>query len=122
MEETKRKSIEKVRKKALSSRIMDELRREYDEGPQEITSGSLRQRKIQKKLDEIRRYEEDNFTRVTLSKKDKKALRRSTTGASPFGDDIINFGDTSFLNDNTIKQARVGSNRPVRKRPRAFKK
>lgn len=121
LEDAKRKSLEKAKKKALSSSIMEELRREYDEGPQEISLGSIRQRRAQKKLDEIRRYEEDNFTRVTLSKKDKQAMKRSMTNLSTLTDDLTNFGDTSFLNDGNVPNSSTSKRSSVKKYKKKYK-
>ncbi|XP_074605319.1 neuroguidin [Brevipalpus obovatus] len=99
-EESKKKMVQKAKKRALTSSIIDELRREYDEAPQEITTGSIRQRKIEKRLENIRKFEEENFTRVTLSKREKQAMKNPMMTTSSLPNDITFFGDTSFLNED----------------------
>lgn len=100
VEESNKKMMQKAKKRALTSSIIDELRREYDDAPQEITTGSIRQRKIEKRLENIRKFEEENFTRVTLSKREKQAMKNSMMTTSSLPNDITFFGDTSFLNED----------------------
>ena len=98
---SKQKAIEKAKKRALSSNIIQDLRREYDEGPEEISTGSIRKKKMEKKLNEIKEYEEDNFIRITMSKKEKAKLKQPLTSGKNLGDEITQFGDTSFLTAGT---------------------
>ena len=111
-----KKKMEKAKKRALNSSIIDELRREYDEAPQEITTGSVRQRKMEKRLENIRKYEEDNFTRVTLSKRDKQAMKNSMMTTSSLSNDIAFFGDTSFLNEDAHTSGNFNSSKPKSKK------
>lgn len=85
---------EKNRKRALSSRLMQELHQEYFDGPEEITEGHRGSR--HKAANERTRYEEEHFVRMQLPKKKmKKAHYRSTLK------DITEFGSSlALLNDD----------------------
>lgn len=118
----KQKAIEKAKKRALSSNIIQDLRREYDEGPEEIKSGSSRKKKIERKLNEIKDFEEENFIRVTLSKKDKKSLKRPTNAGNSLVDEVTNFGDTSFLTSENPGQSNSSNKHKSIKRKKVGKK
>ncbi|KAL1915445.1 uncharacterized protein VTP21DRAFT_6569 [Calcarisporiella thermophila] len=69
----------RARQRASKSRLMRDLVAEYDDRPEEVdaTGGvheGMMAREQQERLREREEYEEANFTRLLLSKKDKKKL------------------------------------------------
>merc|ERR1712002_1223238 len=65
--------LEKARKKALNSNLIADMREELGDQPEEIsdTRKHSTKRKLKDREDEREKYEEDNLTRLTLTKKDK---------------------------------------------------
>ncbi|XP_052830983.1 neuroguidin [Octopus bimaculoides] len=97
-EERREKLIERAKKRALGSTLLQDLKREYDEGPEEyMESNSLHRIKENKEAKERIRYEEENFVRLPISKKEKMASRRLTTSAS-LGQ-LANFENINVLYD-----------------------
>uniref|UniRef100_A0A0A9XEF2 Neuroguidin-B n=1 Tax=Lygus hesperus TaxID=30085 RepID=A0A0A9XEF2_LYGHE len=94
--ERRRKIIERARKRALQSSVMQELKEEYLDTPVEVKStNSLKQMedKYQKRK---REFEEEYFTRLPVTKGEiKRAKRISTIGT--LGDEVTRFEDTSIL-------------------------
>ena len=68
--------------------MLKELRREISDAPEELDErdeASSRARKLRELDEERRRFEEENFVRLTMSRADKKrrkALSRSAMGNS----------------------------------------
>ncbi|RWS01249.1 neuroguidin-like protein, partial [Dinothrombium tinctorium] len=78
----------------MSSSVIRELRREYDDAPEEVPTESVGRRKHQKELSERRRYEEEYFTRLNAP---KKSLKEDLMTLSSLCDDITRFEDISAL-------------------------
>jgi len=55
--------------------LIQELRREALDEPEEIFMGAGKKTKTSKYEDMIEQHEQDNFKRVSMSKKDKQKLR-----------------------------------------------
>jgi len=70
--------LEKARKKALNSNLIADMREELGDQPEEIsdTRKQSTKRKLKDREDEREKYEEDNLTRLTLTKKDKLMKRK----------------------------------------------
>jgi len=101
LEEKKRKLLEKAKKRALNSDLIQELRNEFDEAPEEVTEDLVvRRRPNRRELERIR-YEEEHMTRVMLSKKDgggkKTRLEDQLMTMTRLGDDVTRFEDISAL-------------------------
>merc|ERR1712018_83732 len=79
---------ERVKKRSLSKSIMEDLRRQHLDLPEEEHSqvDTMRAQQIAKMKERIR-YEEDNFTRLPLTKKDKHK-RRQMTAIGTLGDEL----------------------------------
>lgn len=102
-EERMNKALERAKKRAVSSSIIKELRKEYDDAPEEEHDSLLHQKsKIGKYLKERKRFEEDNFVRINLTKKQKTEARKLTTVTS-LADDITRFEDISVLDLKNAK-------------------
>jgi len=77
-EDKQKKKMEKARQKSLNNALLQDLRNEYSEAPEEIRSGrnGNMRAKLQKKEEERQRFEEDNFRRLTVTKKDRMMKRK----------------------------------------------
>ncbi|KAH3773210.1 neuroguidin-like [Dreissena polymorpha] len=71
--EKKQKQVESQRKRALSSAILQDLKEQYHDGPTEIREAKdMHRLKATKMMMEKERYEEDNFMRLPMSKKERQ--------------------------------------------------
>lgn len=81
--ERKEKLINRVRKRALGSSLLKDLKREYDDAPEEVGENqNLHQIKEHSSTNERIQYEEENFVRLPITKKERTASKlMSTMGA-----------------------------------------
>ncbi|XP_041477015.1 neuroguidin-like [Lytechinus variegatus] len=94
--ERRERQLEKAKKRALSSEMIRELRAEYYDGPEEVReSRSLHRLKEDKEAREKNEFEEENFMRLPVTKKDKQRERNMTTMASL--DALTRFDNISVL-------------------------
>ncbi|GFS80688.1 neuroguidin [Nephila pilipes] len=105
----KKRLLELAQKRALSSSVLYELRKEYDAGPEEIKEHfNVNKIKVNDEMNERVRYEEDYMTRLPKTKKQKHLSRQLMT-VSNFD---TKFGDISALemetNDITMKRRSSG--------------
>jgi len=92
----KKEKREKMRAKAIANAsMMKDLDLDREE-PEEIFENQVHRFKEDKRLEERTKYEEDNFTRLTLTKKEKARMSRMAN-SSAMGDVITNFSDTKVL-------------------------
>jgi len=70
--------LEKARKRTLNSNLIADMREEFGDEPEEISDNRKRstKRKLKDREEERERYEEENLTRLTLTKKDKLMKRK----------------------------------------------
>merc|ERR1719412_31855 len=96
------------KKRSLSKSIMEDLKRQHLDLPDEEHSAvdTVKSKHIAKIKERIR-YEEDNFMRLPLSKKEKHKRRQMTTIGS-LGDEITYFGNDNFYNDPKSKKRKAG--------------
>lgn len=119
-EEKRAKVLSQAKKRAMNTSIMKELRREFDDTPEEeYDSLPYQKSSIGKFLKKKERFEEDNFIRLNLTKKQKADARRMTTITS-IADDLTRFEDVSVLdidNPNEFQQQkrRKGPNKNASK-------
>ncbi|XP_015930403.1 neuroguidin [Parasteatoda tepidariorum] len=91
VEERKKKILEKSQKRALSSSVLYELRKEYDTGPEEIKETVDPYRiKLNEEMKERSRYEEEYMLRLPMTKKQRHEARQmmTVTNFNPKFDDI----------------------------------
>ncbi|CAH3190789.1 unnamed protein product, partial [Porites evermanni] len=91
----KEKDEERSRKRVLASSLLQDLRDEYSEGPQEIrdeTVSRWRKQKDKEEEEERTRYEEDNLLRLPAKRK-----KKMTEGAETGLDDLTSFANLSAL-------------------------
>lgn len=98
-QDRQQKLLEQARKKVMSSSIMQELRQEYYDGPEEIVeSRDLHRVKADKEAKDRTRYEEERMVRLNISKKQKNDARRMHTMSSL--SELARFGDVSAMLDD----------------------
>ena len=97
------RKLEKAKRKALNSALIDDLRNEYGESPIEIRDdrNSIKQRKLRVKEDERVQFEEDNLRRLTLTKKDKLMKRKMSEL-----DEVIKLGSFRSFKDESSEDER----------------
>ncbi|XP_019554858.3 neuroguidin [Aedes albopictus] len=93
-----RKQMDRARKRALGSSLIQELKEEYLDTPVEISSSSRALQKLSRKEREREEYEEKYLTRLPITKADKHRSRKLTT-LGTLGDELTSFGDISALDD-----------------------
>ncbi|KXJ82819.1 hypothetical protein RP20_CCG010979 [Aedes albopictus] len=74
-----RKQMDRARKRALGSSLIQELKEEYLDTPVEISSSSRALQKLSRKEREREEYEEKYLTRLPITKADKHRSRKLTT-------------------------------------------
>lgn len=97
VEKRKVKMLERAKKRAMSSSLMQELRNEFDDTPEEINEISVGRRKINTKRLEVEAYEEENFVRLNPTKKTRKRNDDGLLTMSSLADNVTRFGDLSAL-------------------------
>jgi len=102
---------ERKKKRSLSKSIVEDLRRQHLDLPEEEYAhvDTMRADRIAKMKERIR-YEEDNFTRLPLTKKDKHKRRQMTT-IGTLGDELTYFGENNFFNENKKRKMGGGGRR-----------
>lgn len=118
-DETKADKMEKrdkMRAKAIANASMlKDLDLDREE-PEEVFENQVHRFKDDKRLEERTKYEEDNFTRLTLTKKEKARMTRMAN-SSAMGDVITNFSDSKALwQDDDDEGGGGGSKGKKRKR------
>eukprot|EP01034_Spumella_vulgaris_P022961 gene22961-29146_t len=96
----KESRLDSKKKKLRDSELMDALRDEFGTAPETSASGGISTqagdlKRLAAEQDERDRFEEDRFVRMTMSRKDKKDIKRRTADASRLDnfDDIGDVGD-----------------------------
>nr|XP_018915272.1 PREDICTED: neuroguidin [Bemisia tabaci] len=106
--------LEKAKKRALSSSIVQKMQEEYLDAPVEIAHSSGLKNAISKEERERTEYEETNYTRLPRTKRDKiLAKQRAALTSSSFGDELTKFDDFQTLDQEL--------NRLNKKRKKSFK-
>ncbi|XP_071483301.1 neuroguidin-like [Diadema antillarum] len=117
LKERRERQLEKAKKRALSSQMIRELRAEYYDGPEEVTESiGLHRLREDREAKEKREFEEENFMRLPVTKRDKQASRRLTTMSSLDG--LTKFDNISALDRDLDGEL----DEPVRKRSKVSSK
>lgn len=103
--EKKEKLKERERRRAVNSTLIDEWKEEFLDTPVEISGGSRAQQMISKAMKERERYEEDNLTRLPMTKSDKHRQKRLST-MGMLGAELTSFGD---MNSGSGKKRKGGA-------------
>lgn len=101
-EERKRKALDRAKKRAMSSSIIQELKREFDDGPEEVReTGNFMKKRLDKEIKERTNYEENNMLRINLTKKQRNETKKLMTMSSLSS--MTHFEDISALDiDNAM--------------------
>lgn len=101
-EEKKKKALERAKKRAMSSSIIQELKREFDDGPEEVReTGNFMKKRLDKEIKERINYEESNMLRINLTKKQRNESKKLMTMSSLSS--MTHFEDISALDiDNAM--------------------
>lgn len=84
-----KKLIERAKKRAMTTSMLQDLKEEYLDAPTEISSSSRAQQIISTAQKEKQEYEEAYLTRLPVTKAEKHRQRKLTT-LGTLGDDILN--------------------------------
>jgi len=95
-EAEKKEKKAKMRAKAIANAAMLKDLDIDREEPEEIFENQVHRFKEDKRLEERTKYEEDNFTRISLTKKEKTRMKR-LANSSAMGDVLTNFSDSKAL-------------------------
>ncbi|KAH8269331.1 hypothetical protein KR018_004617, partial [Drosophila ironensis] len=82
------KAMERVKKRAITSSILQDLKEEYLDAPTEISSGSRAQQILSQAQKEKQEYEETYLMRLPVTKAEKHRQRKLTT-LGTLGDEIL---------------------------------
>ncbi|KAG4070565.1 hypothetical protein HA402_011952 [Bradysia odoriphaga] len=89
--ERQRKQLERAKKRAFSSSIIQDLKEEYLDIPTEESAGTRAQKILSKSQKEKEEYEETYLTRLPVTKAEKHRHNKLTT-LGTLGDEVTNFG------------------------------
>ncbi|RWS25375.1 neuroguidin-like isoform X1 [Leptotrombidium deliense] len=117
--ERNKKLLDRAKKRALSSNLIQELKGEFDEGPEEIADHNFGRRKHNKEFTERKKYEEDYFTRLNIKK--KKDSRNLVT-VSSLSDEITKFDDISALDIQDVEQFKAKKRKKVSEKKKVSRK
>ncbi|XP_013794149.1 neuroguidin-like isoform X2 [Limulus polyphemus] len=113
--------LERARKRVLSTSIMQELRKEYSEAPEEIKeSVDFQKETAAKHIKEKINYEEEYMTRLTVTKKEKNA-RKKLNGMYDL-DHLTTFEDISALDAEAIDDLPMKKKKKLAKKQMKMKK
>jgi len=104
---------EKKKKHRLSRSIMDSIKEQYLDVPEEISnwSGTIKKKKIDEDLEKAR-FEEENFIRFRENKKEKDKNRNVFETTTTIGDEVVSFGrnvyDENGGGDSRGKKRKLG--------------
>ncbi|KAM4606073.1 neuroguidin [Polymixia lowei] len=126
----KKEEAERLRRVALRSSLMQELRQQYSEAPEEIRERRDFQTERESREELHRKnYEESMMVRLNMPKSQKMARKRSTMGMSGQLSRITHFSDITALTGGEGGQDRDNAHPPKKKKlmkkktkKRAFKK
>ncbi|XP_072013779.1 neuroguidin-like [Amphiura filiformis] len=109
VQDRQQRALQKAKKRALSSSLMQELRAEYNDAPDEIleTTNVHKIREDREAKHKIE-YEEEHFVRLPITRKERQAQRRVMTESSLKS--LARFDDISILGHEE------GSAVPLKKR------
>uniref|UniRef100_T1HB58 Protein involved in rrna processing n=1 Tax=Rhodnius prolixus TaxID=13249 RepID=T1HB58_RHOPR len=92
----KQKIIDRARKHALRSSVMEELKEQYLDTPVEIVQTNSLKQKEDKYQKHKQEYEENYLTRLPVTKEELRRKKRIST-LGTLGDEITRFENTSIL-------------------------
>ncbi|KAL0274309.1 UNVERIFIED_CONTAM: hypothetical protein PYX00_006761 [Menopon gallinae] len=110
LEEREQKQLERAKKRALNSSMIQELKEEYLDTPLDVAHDSTFRMETSKQYKARQEYEENYFTRLPVTKAERHKYRKTTT-LGTLGNELTQFGDLTALEPG----ASVGPNKRKRK-------
>uniref|UniRef100_A0A182VI35 Sas10 C-terminal domain-containing protein n=1 Tax=Anopheles merus TaxID=30066 RepID=A0A182VI35_ANOME len=109
-----RRQLERAKKHALGSSLIQDLKDEYLDTPVELSSSSRAQQILSRRERDREEYEETYLTRLPLTKAEKHRNKKLTTLAT-LGDELTSFTDISVLNEDYASTSASGAGGKKRK-------
>ncbi|KAJ9600212.1 hypothetical protein L9F63_009494 [Diploptera punctata] len=94
--EKQQRLLERARKRALGSSVMQELQEEYFDRPTEVSQADVARATLVQQRRHKEEYEENYFTRLPITKQERHKARKITT-LGTLGDELTRFGDLRAL-------------------------
>lgn len=119
LEDKKQKQLEKAKKRALNSSLIQELRNEFDDTPEEICEISVGRRRVHRQEIERTKYEEEYLTRLPQPKKSVAHKRRVEDGfltINQLGSDLTRFDNVSALDEDGDAESMFKRNKSAPKK------
>lgn len=105
-----KKALDRAKKRAITSSMLQDLKEEYLDAPTELSSGSRAQQLLSQAQKEKQEYEEDYLMRLPVTKAEKHRQRKLTT-LGTLGDEIL--GEIS--RESTLRGDGVSKKRKLAK-------
>ncbi|CAG9537834.1 unnamed protein product [Cercopithifilaria johnstoni] len=124
-EEVERRKMERARRRAMQSSLIQDLQAQYSEAPEEFQDDNIVRKRKQEDI-EKRKYEEDYFIRLQVTKKEKHI--KKIQDRQNILDELLQFGsymavkDTKKGTDNTARGSASGRRRKIGKNSKFSKK
>ncbi|XP_034472687.1 neuroguidin [Drosophila innubila] len=107
-----KKALDRAKKRAITSSMLQDLKEEYLDAPTELSSGSRAQQLLSKTQKEKQEYEEDYLMRLPVTKAEKHRQRKLTT-LGTLGDEILGeiSRESALRGDGVSKKRKLAKTR-----------
>ncbi|KAL7740718.1 hypothetical protein ACLKA6_000082 [Drosophila palustris] len=107
-----KKALERAKKRAITSSMLQDLKEEYLDAPTELSSGSRAQQLLSQAQKEKQEYEEDYLMRLPVTKAEKHRQRKLTT-LGTLGDEILGeiSRESALRGDGVSKKRKLAKSR-----------
>ncbi|XP_062142722.1 LOW QUALITY PROTEIN: neuroguidin [Drosophila sulfurigaster albostrigata] len=107
-----KKALDRAKKRAITSSMLQDLKEEYLDAPTELSSGSRAQQLLSQAQKEKQEYEEDYLMRLPITKAEKHRQRKLTT-LGTLGDEILGeiSRESTLRGDGVAKKRKLAKSR-----------
>ncbi|XP_060653664.1 neuroguidin [Drosophila nasuta] len=107
-----KKALDRAKKRAITSSMLQDLKEEYLDAPTELSSGSRAQQLLSQAQKEKQEYEEDYLMRLPVTKAEKHRQRKLTT-LGTLGDEILGeiSRESTLRGDGVSKKRKLAKSR-----------
>ncbi|XP_034097639.1 neuroguidin isoform X2 [Drosophila albomicans] len=107
-----KKALDRAKKRAITSSMLQDLKEEYLDAPTELSSGSRAQQLLSQAQKEKQEYEEDYLMRLPVTKAEKHRQRKLTT-LGTLGDEILGeiSRESTLRGDGASKKRKLAKSR-----------
>ncbi|KAH8403034.1 hypothetical protein KR222_003485, partial [Zaprionus bogoriensis] len=118
-----KKALDRAKKRAITSSMLQDLKEEYLDAPTEISSGSRAQQQLSHEQKEKQEYEENYLVRLPVTKAEKHRQRKLTT-LGTLGDEILGEirRESTQRGDGSSKKRKLAKSRGGKGKKRGGKK